>query len=104
MATKRGKYVTAVYLIAGSIVFPGICVNFSGIGGKISSSIAAIQLFALIPFLATSLVSAGFGIHALAEKNWRGAPIYFGAALIPFVTFWMAMTTNTPGWEALMGI
>ena len=61
-------------------------------------------MFVLLAFSITSFVSVAFAISATTKKKWRDAVIYVGASMIPVCAWNVATVTNSPGWEAVMGV
>ena len=100
----RYKYVIVLLVISVLIVLPGGIARAFGASIHVLAPLAAFQLFALLAFFFTSLVSLGFSVSALIQKKWMKAGVYGGAAALPIATWVLAALTNDPGWQAVMGI
>jgi hypothetical protein len=98
------RYVFYLGVVALLIALPGGIARLFGASVGVLASIAAVQIFVVLAFFATSLVSVAFGIRAAVEKKWRSAVTYGGATLIPLATWCSAAVLNDPGWQAVMGI
>ena len=98
------RYAFGLCMAAAFIVVPVGFVRAFGASIQILAPLALIQIFSVMAFFVTSLVSLAFGIRAAFERKWSAFRSYLGAAAIPFGTWWLAALVNDPGWQAVMGI
>jgi hypothetical protein len=98
------KYIIVLFSVAILIVLPPAVTRMLGEPIRTLAGLAALQSLAVLLFLFTSLISLGFCVNAMTEKKWKIAGGYGVATAIPPATCALAALTNSPGWEALMGI
>ena len=102
----KGNHLYAAVIFASGVVVivPAIVGRLANATLHVMAGIAAIETLAMVPLALTVLASLLLMIFALISKERRAALVYGVSALVPILTWCVAVGVNRAGFAAVQGI